>query len=104
MGILGYPNMDDDNRDGVFGDYSDIYSNFSEENSAIAKESDSVYGANFEGEINNPQQSVSKDETIVGDDITQRAVVQRDNSRLFVYVVALLLLSACAVGLLFYKN
>ena len=38
MGILGYPNMDDDNQDGVFGDYSDIYSNYSEEkgNAAFA--------------------------------------------------------------------
>ena len=57
MGILGYPNMDDNNRDGIFGDYSDVYSNYPEENSgAQVVNEDKQVGDNLQAEIEQPGQ------------------------------------------------
>ena len=98
MGILGYPNMDDNNRDGIFGDYSDVYSNYPEENSgAQVVNEDKQVGDNLQAEIEQPVQ----DSAIPP--IAPQSERQA-NGRLMFYIVVLGLLLVGAAGMYLYKQ
>lgn len=98
MGILGYPNMDDNNRDGIFGDYSEVYSNYPEDNSgAQVVNEDKQVGDNLQSEI---EQQV-QDSAIPP--IAPQAERQA-NGRLMFYIVVLGLLLVGAAGMYLYKQ
>ena len=67
MGILGYPNMDDgNNHDGIFGDYSEVYSNYSNEDSNVVQNTDVPSDSNYQ-EV--AQQDLQK-ESLANDSVT----------------------------------
>lgn len=105
MGILGYPNMDDNNQDGAFGDYSEVYSNFSEEdNSFVSSNTEESVMPDVSGSeaVLSPEQGVNEEDVLLG----QKGIrVERsDNGRLSIYLVVLGLLLISAVGMFFYKK
>ncbi len=109
MGILGYPNMDDDNQDGVFGDYSDIYSNYSEEkgNAAFADDdtAEPLQDAGLEVE---PQpdvvpQGMPQEQQEDALESTEPIAGQK-KSNLMGYILVLGALLIAAAGMFFYKQ
>lgn len=118
MGILGYPNMDDNNQDGVFGDYSDVYSNFSEDGSAPQEFKS---GAEYAEESFDEQaqaaanvqldRQVSQEEQVVEPQVQEdnrtlqeRRAAQAGNSSSNGFVLVLLLLALVSAGVYYYKN
>lgn len=107
MGILGYPNMDDNNRDGGFGDYSDIYANFAdEENNVTNDETAYTDSTNTHVDENSVSQAGIPDNTEEEfSDFQNRAPIrQGDNGRLSIYLVVLFLVLVSAVAMFFYKK
>lgn len=106
MGILGYPNMDDNNQDGAFGDYSDVYSNFSEEeNSVSASGAEENYSTESYDNVNlakEEQNAVPQEDQF--SEQSGMKFERGDNGRLFIYLVVLGLLLISAVGMFFYKK
>ena len=111
MGILGYPNMDDGNHDGAFGDYSDIYSNFSEEENTLAGSGEETFGDTASAgnsAVNETyaanQQNKPQEDTASTDFQNYSPAKQNDSSRLTIYLIVLGLVLVAAVGLFFYKK
>lgn len=108
MGILGYPNMDDDNQDGVFGDYSDIYSNYSEEKAgAPFADEDTILSAQDSGieeQADVVSQGMPQDQQEVPDDITGASPVEQKKSNLMAYIIVLGVLLIAAAGMFFFKQ
>ena len=106
MGILGYPNMDDNNQDGTFGDYSDVYSNFSENetNEASLNAEDGVTSGSYrvESTVQEEQYNNAAPEQIPGQGGIKYE--RSDNGRLFIYIVVLGLLLLSAAGMFLYKK
>ena len=117
MGILGYPNMDDNNQDGVFGDYSDVYSNFSEDGAGASGVAQSSSDMTFDEQAaaaanstgNRPQtseqdvaQPQEQDEQNMS--LQQRRAAANGASKSNGFVVILLILALVAAGVYYYKN
>ncbi len=103
MGILGYPNMDDNNHDGIFGDYSDIYSNFSEE----ANSSNNAISDNDLAQVNNEAAAQSGNTPVKEDAVEipgQNFAPQKKSGSGRIYFLVLLLLLVAACGLFYYKK
>ena len=103
MGILGCPNMDDNNHDGIFGDYSDIYSNFSEDANSVnaaAAENASVSA--------NDENTTLSNESAVQDNVSgipgQNFAPQKKSGSGRIYFLVLLFLFVAAAGLFYYKK
>jgi len=96
MGILGYPNMDDDNRDGIFGDYTEVYSNYPESGNNEQNTTEST-------NLNDNQQVTEQ-----ADDSAIPSVAPHNereaNNRLLGYIVILGLLLVAALGMYLYKK
>lgn len=97
MGILGYPNMDDNNHDGIFGDYSDIYSNYSSEegsqaqaNAGATPQSEGIEGEELQDNTGVPPLAPQSE--------------RQNNNRLLFYLLILGLLLVAAVGMFVYKK
>ena len=117
MGILGYPNMDDNNQDGVFGDYSDVYSNYSEETAPATSSSEEYSEESFDQQaqaaanLNNDSQELTQEvayeqEFSEGEEMSlqQRRAAQAEGSKSNAFVLVLLLLALIAAGVYYYKN
>lgn len=104
MGILGYPNMDDNNHDGIFGDYSDIYSNFSEDgnnaNSTTADAAQAPVADEAAVPSNEPMNQEEFQQEIPG----QNFAPQKKSGSGRIYFLVLLLLMVAAAGLFYYKK
>lgn len=98
MGILGYPNMDDNNHDGIFGDYSDVYSNYPEDNSG-------VQNVGEEKTLNESVQAgQAQQENLSSVPPIAPQAERQANGRLMFYIVVLCLLLAGAAGMYLYKQ
>ena len=118
MGILGYPNMDDNNQDGVFGDYSDVYSNYSEETTPATSGAEEYVDESFDKQaeaaanLNANSQDVQPDviveqEAVEQDGMTlqeRRAAQSQGGANSNIFVLVLLLLALVAAGVYYYKN
>lgn len=112
MGILGYPNMDDNNRDGSFGDYSDIYSNFSEEGNGTSAENEDAYNSDLFDEqpavssngatMNGQSQQQDSNQGLPPAADSEQRRPQKGSG--LIYILILGLLFAGAVGMFFYKK
>jgi len=107
MGILGYPNMDDNNRDGIFGDYSEVYSNYSEGAESVVQE-DVEQTVEAVENLETQQEQLQADEIFQeqqeGDGIPQVAPQASPQSNLVVYAFVLVLLVVSALGVYLYKK
>lgn len=103
MGILGYPNMDDNNHDGIFGDYSDIYSNFSTEGEGI----NNTGSDTDEVSVNNKAETLSS-ESVIQEEVSeipgQNFAPQKKSGSGRIYFLVLLFLFVTAAGLFYYKK
>ena len=103
MGILGYPNMDDNNHDGIFGDYSDIYSNFSTEGEGM----NNTGSDTDEVSVNNKAETLSS-ESVIQEEVSeipgQNFAPQKKSGSGRIYFLVLLLLFVAAAGLFYYKK
>lgn len=104
MGILGYPNMDDgNNHDGLFGDYSDVYSNYSNEDNNVAQTANMPSGAGYQEVVQQqaaPQESVQASNNAIPPVAPQSE--KKGGGVFFIFVLALLAMAAAGVYL--YKN
>ena len=98
MGILGYPNMDDNNHDGIFGGYSEVYSNYPDENNGLSNTSEEKQV----GETSQADASPYDVDGVVQADVQQAK--NHSSGRLVFYLLVLGLLLAGAVGMYFYKQ
>lgn len=98
MGILGYPNMDDNNHDGIFGDYSDIYSNYPEE----GNNADNVAADAQQAPVEGVGESVVQEEA-VQEIPGQNFAPQKKSGGSKLYFLVMLLLLVVAAGLYYYK-
>lgn len=89
MGILGYPNMDDDNRDGIFGDYSEIYSNYTQEDGQQVNSVENL-------------QNETQSDLGVQSEMSQGEKKQNGVSVLRIFMLGLLLMAAA--GFYLYKH
>ena len=102
MGILGYPNMDDNGQDGSFGDYSDIYSNYPEEefNETVAPSEVANASQVDYSQYVNTNNAYQQQQSQVG---VNNSEATKKGSSVF-YFLFLLVLCAAAVGTYFYKT
>lgn len=104
MGILGYPNMDDNNHDGIFGDYSDIYSNFSDDGNNMNNTTADAGLASVSNETAAPSNGSVNQEEFQQEIPGQSFAPQKKSGGSGAYFLVLLLLVAAAAGLFYYKK
>lgn len=95
MGILGYPNMDDgNNHDGIFGDYSEVYANYSNEDNL-------EQGVNAQAGTEPQEVAQQRQEQAPSGSIPQVApqAEKRGSGVFFMFVLALLAMAAAGVYL-----
>lgn len=104
MGILGYPNMDDNNHDGIFGDYSDIYSNYSEDGNNTGNTSADAAQAPVADETSELSNEPVTQEEVQQEIPGQNFAPQKKAGSGRIYFLVLLLLLVAAAGLFYYKK
>ena len=114
MGILGYPNMDDDNQGGAFGDYSEIYSNYSDDKQNDESVADEEFYAETSAHDigNGSEQAGFSDNKNFEQEVQQQPVIDENmppqkphqKNNLIGYLIVLGLLLIAAVGMFLYKQ